>query len=378
MPDRCALHLMRLVYLSPVPWRSFAQRPHKFIEWFHGCTSGEVLWLDPYPTRFPSLSDISRAKAQSHQGWSIPGWLRCIQPGALPIEPLPGSGRVNALMWGSLLDEVTAFAASQPSILVIGKPSVLALAVLRRLPDCRSVYDAMDDFPAFYAGLSRLAMRCRELQLVRTVGEVWGSSSILIRRWRKVRADVRRVHNALDAKVLPGVMPRPARPARVTGVSKVFGYVGTIGTWFDWNWVVRLALARPTDRIRLIGPVFTPVPSALPLNIVMLPRCDHRQALHAMQDFDVGLIPFRRNRLTASVDPIKFYEYRAHGLPVLSTDFGEMSLRRHAPGTFLDSAGGDLVDLVRCALTYVPDPAQTQRFVAHNTWEARFAATGIL
>ena len=26
---------MQLVYFSPVPWASFAQRPHKFVEWFH-------------------------------------------------------------------------------------------------------------------------------------------------------------------------------------------------------------------------------------------------------------------------------------------------------------------------------------------------------
>lgn len=367
---------MRLVYLSPVPWGSFAQRPHKFVEWFHGRSGGDVLWLDPYPTRFPSKSDFNRSGGQRRQqGLPVPGWLKCLQPCALPIEPLPGSGAMNALMWRALLGEVATFADRSPTMLVIGKPSVLALAVLKRLRGCRSVYDAMDDFPAFYTGLSRWAMRCRELQLVHHVGSVWVSSSALSLRWRDVRADVRLVHNALDVSALPGAVPWPARPP---GVGKVFGYVGTIGAWFDWNWVISLAQSRPKDRVRLIGPAFAPARVKLPHNIEMLPACKHRQALRAMQDFDVGLIPFRRNRLTASVDPIKFYEYRALGLPILSTDFGEMSLRRHMPGTFLSRVDADLTDLVPRALAFRPDAQQTRRFATDNTWEARFASTAIL
>ena len=45
-----------------------------------------------------------------------------------------------------------------------------------------------------------------------------------------------------------------------------------------------------------------------------------------MAQFDVGLIPFLKNRLTDSVDPIKYHEYRALGLPVVSTSFGEMPM----------------------------------------------------
>ena len=37
--------------------------------------------------------------------------------------------------------------------------------------------------------------------------------------------------------------------------------------------------------------------------------------------FDVGLIPFRLNALTAGVNPNKLYEYLAAGVPVVSTPF---------------------------------------------------------
>ncbi|MBT9177152.1 MAG: putative teichuronic acid biosynthesis glycosyltransferase TuaH [Firmicutes bacterium] len=365
---------MQLVYLSPVPWSSFAQRPHKFVAWFHANTGGDVLWVDPYPTRFPLFSDFRRIGSQENkENQTSPAWIRVIRPSALPIEPLPGSGWVNALTWRSTLKDIDAFFRQKPTLLAIGKPSALALAVLKRLKGCKSVYDAMDDFPAFYSGLSRFAMRYREQVLVRCVTSVLASSTALKLRWGDVRADIQLVHNGLDAEVLPAPIRNIALREK-----KVLGYVGTIAAWFDWNWVIALAKARPMDVVRLIGPVFAPAPCVLPKNMEMLPPCSHQAALLAMQDFDVGLIPFKKNDLTASVDPIKYYEYRALGLPVISTDFGEMAFRGDEEGTFLSREPQDINSLVQKALFYSADVEAIRQFIASNTWEARFAAAKII
>jgi hypothetical protein len=365
---------MQLVYLSPVPWSSFAQRPHKFVAWFHANTGGDVLWVDPYPTRFPLLSDFRRLGLHVSQENHVSHvWLRVIKPSALPIEPLPGSGWVNALMWRSTLKDIDAFFCQKPTLLVIGKPSVLALAVLNRFKGFKSVYDAMDDFPAFYSGFSCLAMRWREQQLVRRVTSVLASSTALKQRWGDVRADVQLVHNGLDANVLPA--PRSYVAVRE---KKVLGYVGTIAAWFDWDWVIALAKARPTDAVRLIGPMFSPVPAALPRNIEMLPSRNHQEALLAIQDFDVGLIPFKKNDLTVSVDPIKYYEYRALGLPVISTDFGEMAFRGGEDGTFLSCDVDGINSLVEGALRYNADVESIRQFRIGNTWGVRFTAAKII
>ncbi|MBT9159516.1 MAG: putative teichuronic acid biosynthesis glycosyltransferase TuaH [Dehalococcoidia bacterium] len=365
---------MRLLYLSPVPWLSFSQRPHKFVEWFHGRTGDEVLWVDPYPTRFPSLSDLRRlgAKEDRHQ-CSNPPWLRVIRPPALPIEPLLGSGWVNALLWQRLFCELDAFDNQHGTLLAIGKPSALALAMVSRFRGGASLYDAMDDFPAFYAGLSSLAMRRREKQLVRRVCTVLASSTAIQQRWSTLRGDVRLVHNGLDLNVLP-----PPKTIDSTRTQKVFGYLGTIASWFDWEWVIQLAKARPLDEVRLIGPVFSPVPLPMPQNIKMLPACNHQAALVAMQDFDVGLIPFKKNELTASVDPIKYYEYRALGLPVISTDFGEMALRFNEEGAFISAGIEDINCLVLKAFEFRPDTNQVLKFAASNSWSIRFDRAGIL
>lgn len=366
--------MTRLIILSPLPWESFAQRPHKFVEWLHHRTGEPVLWVDPYPTRLPKWSDLGRLwnPPAPRQPAATPSWLTVLKPGGLPIEPLPGSGWVNRLVWRHALRAIDEFANGSPTLLVVGKPSVLARLLLQRLRHCSSLYDAMDDFPAFYSGISRSALaRCERL-IAQRVDHLWASSSGLDAQWRNHRDDVHLVHNGLDLPAILAVKPPTGSTTR-----KVFGYVGTMAAWFDWEWVVALGRARPNDEIRLMGPVFGNPGFQLPGNIVVLPAGDHGAALEAMAEFDVGLIPFKSNELTAAVDPIKYYEYRALALPVISTDFGEMHGRAGLPGVFISQSLTDLATLAEAALQCERDVDEARAFALQHSWEARFDAAGI-
>lgn len=362
---------MSLVYFSPVPWESFAQRPHHFVRWYHHRTDDRVIWIDPYPTRLPAWLDLKRPVA-GPVGAAVqpPSWLTVRRVQSVPVEPIPGLNRINKLLWQSLRDDVVrAMTGDADARVVIGKPSLLALSVLDSLPGAQSLYDAMDDFPAFYRGLSRLSMARREACVVRRVGRVLVSSTGLEARLRAVRSDVTRALNACDALSLPNTvlhqrqLPEP-----------VLGYIGTMGSWFDWSWVRRLAEARPGYRLRLIGPLFVQPSCTLPSNVEILPPIDHTAAMQTLLQFSAGLIPFRSNVLTDSVDPIKYYEYRGAGLPVLSTAFGEMRLRSRVAGVWLGEVSDNLGELADAALRFVADRESALQFRAENDWSARFDA----
>lgn len=367
---------MQLVYLSPVSWTSFAQRPHKFVEWFRTESSGQVLWVDPYPTRLPSWSDLGRrGDASSSAKEVLPEGLKVINPRAFPIEPLPGSGAVNRVLWADIFQAVKDVLSAGPTILGIGKPSELALQLLSAGGFNRSFYDAMDDFPAFYSGLSRVAMAKRERRVVNGVSKVFVSSTELLARWGSGEK-ISLARNACDIQMMQS-LNEPAMPKR----QEAIGYVGTIGQWFDWELVFAIARAKPLMQVRLIGPVFFPPPSHLPTNVELFPPCEHGAAIAAMHGFAVGLIPFKQTRLTKSVDPIKYYEYRAMGLPVISSSFGEMRFHQNDPGVFLvdkTATVGELSSTIDAALAYQAAMNEIQDFRIHNSWEARFAATDLL
>lgn len=366
---------MRLLYLSPVPWESFSQRPHKFVEWFQNRTGGLVLWVDPYPTRFPNWKDLwhARPSVKTTQKNNTPPWLTVLKPWGLPIEPLPGSGLINMRLWHCQLKQITDFANHSKTWLAIGKPSIFALELLKLLQHCPSLYDAMDDFPTFYTGLSGIALARREREIARQVDVIWASSSKLKSQWEHINSNVCLVHNGLDLSAI-----KEAELMSKSSKNGIFGYTGTIASWFDWNWVYNLSKVRPNNEIRLIGPVFERPPSKLPNNVKLLPACNHAAALKAMMQFHVGLIPFKINKLTASVDPIKYYEYRALGLPIISTNFGEMSLRSDNAGVFISRSTNDLTNIATSAIQFRHDTEITQKFAQQNTWEARFDAAKFL
>ena len=366
---------MRLVYLSPVPWASFAQRPQKFVRWYHEKTFGEVMWLDPYPSRFPCLEDFKKiGVSDKTETDELEHWLTVIKPRALPIEPIPGSGLINkSLYWSPLLAKVERFAQDQKVLLVIGKPTTLALQVMKRLSGHPSVYDAMDDFPTFYSGFSKAAMTQRELKIGRNADTVFASSTKLRQKWDKHNENVRFVPNGLDIALLP-----PAKSRFKSNQPKTLGYLGTVGAWFDWHWMISLAESRPEDNVHIVGPVFTPFDGKLPPNLKLFPPCSHKDALQTMLSFDVAVIPFIKNELTSSVDPIKYYEYRALGLPIISTSFGEMAYRGSQEGVYLCDSVTQIASAVTEALGYTTTKNFTDTFKEANSWEARFNSCAVI
>ena len=99
--------------------------------------------------------------------------------------------------------------------------------------------------------------------------------------------------------------------------------------------------------------------------------------MRAMQDFNIGLIPFKKNKLTESVDPIKYYEDRAPLVAVVSAGFGEMSFRSEEEGIFISRSRQDINQLIEHALLSETDRNKTRMFIRRNTWEARFSGAEI-
>jgi hypothetical protein len=124
--------------------------------------------------------------------------------------------------------------------------------------------------------------------------------------------------------------------------------------------------------ITLIGPRFSRLPRGLPPNVRHRPPCHQREGAEWLLTISAGLIPFVKTPLTAGIDPIKYYQYRGAGLPVLTSNFGEMAQRHESDATFhLDGPSGPRA-AVDAALAWRADAAAVERFRIENTWTRRF------
>lgn len=375
---------MRLVYLSPVPLASFAQRPHHFVRWFHERFDAPVTWIEPYPARLPRAGDLRRLRRPAGPplgpDWRDAPWIRTLRPRALPFEPLAAGRWLNRRLWSGLLDGIDGIdgieapgtpgaAHDADTWIVAGKPCALAIELFRRHPRALKVFDVMDNVPAFASGRSRRWLERAEAELAADCDRLVVSASPLAQRFPGHAGKLLRVRNGLTP---------PARPPRSVAQEPgshdeprqmVFGYLGAIASWFDWGAVVALAVRFPQAVVRLIGPC-EHRPARLPHNVELLPGIPQDGVYDALAGFTFGLIPFRIDPLTECVDPVKYYEYRAMGLPVLSTRFGEMRLRGAQDRVaFLDEL--DRLDL-RALTREAADPAEVQAFREENTWARRF------
>jgi glycosyltransferase involved in cell wall biosynthesis len=357
----------RLIYFSSVPHTSYAQRPHFMVAAFANGGFDSLLWVDPYPTRFVTIADLKRIRSKKavmvHAGDVRVVTLR---PAALPIEPLPMSGFVNHLVaWRTVRAQLLEFArGADHCVLGIGRPSKLAEWALKRLPHERSFVDVLDNFPAFYGGLSRMSMKARLRAICQNVTDVYCSSSQLASDVSSMRRDALIVLNGYSTNRLPDLSN--------AGPRRYVGYIGTIADWFDWPLVHSLALALPNVTIRLIGPEFVRRPDNLPTNIEFLGELPHDEMANMVREFAVGIIPFRINDLTSGVDPIKFYEYRSMGVPVWSTAFGEMKSRGDMDGVTHISQQSDWPSLFEQARATTVDGEAIASFRAEVDWNRRF------
>jgi hypothetical protein len=358
---------MTLLYFAPVPWDSYSQRPHHVVSHFLERGGRSVIWVNPYPTRLPTLSDARRVRHRPGLGPDRPPNLSVVSVRAWPIEPWPVGRWINrTFFWNTFLDHLRSLIGHQELRIGIGRPSALAVAALKELRPAHSFYDAMDDFPEFYSGVSKVSVRALEQQIVQLVDVVVTASSELWRKFSAMGHRRRFMANAFDMSALPPPSPPRGRP--------VFGYVGCIGSWFDWSLIVRLADAFPDFPVHIAGPCYAQPPRRLPQNVQLFPACAAARAVEHFQSFSVGIIPFKRSPLTDAVDPVKYYGYRAMGLPVLSTAFGEMAHRGVGDRTFLIGDCDAVAETAGAALASAGEDgsaAEVMRFRAEHGWRRR-------
>ena len=159
--------------------------------------------------------------------------------------------------------------------------------------------------------------------------------------------------------------------------SRLIGYFGAIEDWFDIVLVERLALEIPDATIMLIGQDQIAAVERLRglQNVDFLGEVPYADLPTYLNRFDVCIIPFILNDLTAATDPIKVYEYLASGKPVIATALPELTLC--ADMIHVAQHHDQFIAMVRDALLEGDsEPIRQQRieFARQNSWSDRAAS----
>ena len=240
--------------------------------------------------------------------------------------------------------------------------------VVYDLHDDLSIYDPDEvDLPPHRRVAAHHAAVVREADVVLV------SHEVLAERHRHEAPDLLVVENGVD--VVAFSSPRP-RPGDLPDAAPIVGYHGAISYWFDVELVTETARRRPEWTFVLVGPLVEPYDhealerlSRLP-NVHLLGERPSDEIPAYVRCFDVGLVPFRLDRMTEAVSPLKMYEYLAAGVPVVATP---LPAARATPGVRAAS-GPAFVDAVDEALAVGRRPefaAEAAEVAARADWSRR-------
>jgi glycosyltransferase involved in cell wall biosynthesis len=237
------------------------------------------------------------------------------------------------------------------------------------------IYDHYDDLEV------SSAREQDHLALLKQAEVVLVTSHLLLEKAQKHRPDLLFAPNAVDYpyvqrfRPVSGEQVPPGWEVLQESESPVIGYSGALAEWFDYELLAYLAENRPDWIFTLLGTDYDGTLSKSGVldchNIYWLGMKPYSELFRYLWRFEVGIIPFKVNKITLATSPIKLFEYMACNLPVVSTALPEC---RYYQGVLVAETHQDFLELLEEAQKCRQNPDYQmviQQVAQSNTWDNR-------
>ena len=241
-----------------------------------------------------------------------------------------------------------------------------------------TVYHCVDEIKA-QPGMPVAQIEAADTALVKKADVVFVTAEYLLESRRVFNPNTHYFSNVADfghfAKARDSATVVPADIAALS--QPVVGFVGAISSYkVDFDLLKNMAQQHPEWSIALIGKVGEGDPhtnvsilESLP-NVHFLGPRDYSDLPACLKGFDVAILPCMLNEYTRSMFPMKFFEYLAAGLPVVSTALH--ALQGHGDVAYIASSHADFVAGVEAALRHDAAPLEKRLELAlEQTYERR-------
>lgn len=297
--------------------------------------TNRVLWVNSIGLRRPGASagDASRilqkVKKFMQGPVSVTPNLHVVTPLVIPFHDIKGVPTFNAWFLARYIRYHAGRLGMSDFQIWTFMPTMAS--VISYLKPQKVIYYCVDEWSAFSFLNARL-MEEMEADVIRQSDLVITSAETLYESKRALHPKTYLVSHGVDNEHFgKATAVETAVPSEVAGLPHpVIGFWGLIHEWIDIELIAEVAAQRPSWSFVMIGKsgVDCSVLKRLP-NVHLLGVRPYDSLPAFAKGFTVGIMPFRMNRLTDNVNPIKLREYLAAGLPVVSTPLREARAYQH-------------------------------------------------
>jgi glycosyltransferase involved in cell wall biosynthesis len=222
---------------------------------------------------------------------------------------------------GSIKKAMHQLDMTSPIVINAFNPAV-GVPLIGRLNEKANLYYCYDEISA--AAWCGKHGKLMEDQLISLVNGVITTSQHLFETKSKHHLNTELIKNGVDY----ALFNQAYNQDRFENSTKTIGYVGSIDFRLDVDLLKAVIQFFPNHQFHFIGRVVDlQVKEALEAypNVQFLGAKSPTELVKSMKNIDLGLIPFVKNDFTKSIYPLKINEYLAAGIPVVSTDFADLS-----------------------------------------------------
>ncbi len=221
----------------------------------------------------------------------------------------------------SILKTLDTLGWEAPIVINAFNPA-LGNALAGKLGENQLIYYCYDEIGAA-PWIGRHGAR-HERIFLRKVDQTIVSSTGLYTSKKKLTKVCSIVKNGVDLSIFSARGERPSDLPK----GLIIGYIGSVDDRLDYDLLEAVAQTYSHAHLVLLGRIMNEAAAenlSKLNNVHILGARPIEELGNYLQAFDVGLIPFVENDLTAGIYPLKINEYLALGLPVVSTHFADLS-----------------------------------------------------
>ena len=364
-----------IIILSSVDWSTHRQLHHELTD-FLIKRKNRVLFIENTGSRNIQIKDLNRVKnrilnfIKSKKGFKILNQnLTLFTPLFIPFHFNFFIQKINNFYISNTILNWSKYFNFNDPIIINFVPNPITFSLMKNLNPSLKVYYMADDMTSGKSNRVDI-----EKKIINNSDYIFYTSKNLKKKFSDLNKAKFLSNGVNTIKFIKNFKKRAYNNKKSFNI----GYVGAIRDILDEKLILNIAKKFYNDKIFLIGPILFPFKKLKDQkNIILLGEKKHDEILSYLKNFHVGIIPYKVNSFTNSINPLKIYEYVSSGLPVVSTNIksvNSLSQQQNNLGIFICNSQKNFINrLSSIKKKYKPINKKTAiEFGLNNSWNNRF------